>query len=474
MIATKNQMLEMEKATGLSERALIEKVGRKTAGAIAKRCTPSQHLVMLCGTGNNGQDGLAIATHLFQWDYAITVVLVDPEHTDLSFFPLPNSVYLSLELWTDQLDQYDVLIDCVYGFGFQLPLCDQLISLFNAINESNLLVYSVDLNSGLEADTGCCAPCALHSQITFALGALKPAHLLNKEHGLFDEVVLIDLDLTEEPSCYQQMDKQRMLKILPKKAVNSYKSQNGQCLNIAGSKGMAGACLLSTKAAMISGVGYMHVLLEEEIYPVVATQALSAVYHFPKETALSVLLQKADAVLAGCGCNGMPQFFSLMEQLMDDCSLPLVLDAWALRWLADHMELCSTYKGPLILTPHLGEFAALSKKTIREINDQKLTLTRLFCEEHDCILVLKGPNTLIMHPDGRCYINQTGNPKLAKAGSGDVLAGLIVGLMAQHTDPFEACMLAVWLHGLAADESKKSEWTFLPEDILDEVQRILS
>lgn len=472
MIVTKTQMIELEKTSHKSLPELLELAGFRTAKEIVKRVYLNQEIIVLCGKENQGQMGLIIASKLLQWDYRVSVVLVHPDETEVSNFNAYQGVFLSLEECCAKLDQSPVLIDCVYGLHFQLPLEDSCVSLFEAINQSDALVYSVDINSGLEADSANFSSHALHSHTTFALGAYKVAHQLRKDHQLFKECCLIDLDLPSSLSEFIEMDEDKMQHLLPQKAIDSYKSINGRSLIVAGSKGYAGACALSIQAAHASGIGYLHSVVDKEIYSIVAPLSISTLFHDGQED-WHLLIDQVDSILVGPGCNRLFHFDETMDFLLQEAMVPLVLDGYALRYLSEHREACATVKSPLILTPHINEFSSLCKRSIPEIMQQRVDIARQFAIEHECILVLKGPHTLVAHPDGRLYINQTGNAKLAKAGSGDVLAGLIAGFAAQHMDPFEACMLSVYLHGLAADTTPLSEWTFLPLDLIEEIKEQL-
>ncbi len=455
------------------EKEMIQIAGIRCACHLAKRIHPQDQILLLCGPGQHGQLGQVIAKALIDWEYALKIVFTDPNDISSNQTKAIAPFLLSLDDFLSRIDSFDVLIDCVCGISFVKPLEPSLRSLFKAINESALTVYSIDLNSGLEADSAKADPYALHSSITFVLGARKPAHLLQRDHQLFNQLEIVELGWDFGHTDFIEMDPMRCQAMLPKKAIDSYKNQNGQCLGIAGSKSMAGAAILSFKAALASGIGYLHGLIDETIYPQIISACPSAVCHFLNQSEFRNLLVHADAVFAGPGMNRCTDLNSVMEILLENCTVPLILDAAALRWLSDHPESFFTASAKLICTPHLGEFSGLIKKSIPEIQQNKLNFAREFAKQHHCLLVLKGPHTIVADEDGRCYINQTGNPKLAKAGSGDVLCGLIGGFAAQHLDPFDACVLAVYLHGLAADRSPRSEWSFLPEELPEELRKIL-
>lgn len=472
MIVTKREMIALEKNTGLIEEELIKKAGFRCAKEIAKRTNLNHKILIFCGKGNNGQDGLELASHLSDWGYNIHVVLVFEQKTNIQRFQDKSSLILDLNSALNHLNEFDLIVDCIFGFSFHLPLSSDLSLLFNKINQSNVPVYSIDLNSGMEADTGRASDNTIKSKITFALGAHKVCHMLRKDHQCFDECVLIPLDFTPVKTLHEEMCHEKLKKLLPIKKEDSHKSQNGRCLIHAGSEGMAGAAALCLQGAAASGASYIRAYINQSIYAILAHHTISTVFHFKEKTNINELLLQCDAIVSGPGCTLDTLFEEAMYKLMD-CSLPQVLDASALRWLSNHKNLIKKSKAPLILTPHLAEFSALCQKSISEIKQNKLDIMKEFVEEYPCILVLKGPCTVVMDPQGKIYINQTGNARLAKAGSGDVLAGLIGGFLAQHCDPFDAAMAAVWLHGKAADQSSHSPYGFLPEQITQEIEQIL-
>lgn len=472
MIVSKKEMIELEKNTGLSEEELIKKAGFRCAKEIAKRTNLDHKILVFCGKGNNGQDGLELARHLSDWGYNIHVALVFEQGTDIQRIQNKSSMLIELNSALKQIKEFDLLIDCIFGFSFHLPISCELAHLFDQINESQVPVYSIDLNSGMEADTGRVAQSTIKSKITFALGAYKVSHKLRKDHQCFEKCILIPLDFKPVKTLYEEMDHEKIKKILPIKKEDSHKTQNGRCLIYAGSEGMAGAAVLCLQGVKASGAAYIRAYISRSIYPILANHAISTVFHFIEKTTIDELLLQSDAIVSGPGNTRDNQFEKTMHKLLQ-CSLPQVVDASALRWLSDHLNLIKESKKTLILTPHLGEFSALCKKSVDEIKQNKLEIMKDFVKEYPCVLVLKGPCTIVMNAQGRTYINQTGNCRLAKAGSGDVLAGLIGGFLSQHCDAFEAASAAVWLHGKAADQSSISPYGFLPEHISQEIEQMM-
>ncbi|MBQ2309982.1 MAG: NAD(P)H-hydrate dehydratase [Erysipelotrichales bacterium] len=257
------------------------------------------------------------------------------------------------------------------------------------------------------------------------------------------------------------MNEQEFFEHFPLRKANSHKSSNGVIVLIGGSFGMAGAAILNILGARSVGTGYIHCVTAESVYPIVASHEITAVYH-PRTDGLPLValpgdfLEKADAVSYGSGCANLLSKEGDVLHLLTKTECPFVLDAEGLRVLAKHPDYLKKAKGPVILTPHLGEFAALTGKTVEEIVENREELAVDYAVKNGVILVLKGPKTLVVSPDGDLTINNSGNEALAQAGSGDVLTGIITGMCAKVADPYQAACMGVWFHGHLADLGVKN------------------
>lgn len=471
MIVTRQQMIECEMNSHLSEAELMEMAGRQCAYALMDEIRKENQVLILCGKGNNGGDGFVMARFLLQHNVPVKVYLAEKEvksNTACSMMQqLDSDIFIDEDIM-NVIDTSDVIVDCVYGFSFRGQLNEEIAGLFDAVNQSEARVFSVDINSGMEADTGNYDPHAILSEVTFALGHYKICHLFQKDHQCFQKLKLIEMDLpSPKESSLMELNENSFKKKLPVKAIDSYKNVNGRTLCITGCRKMPGAAILSGISAWKTGIGYLHLASEETVKMQMVQKFPVAVTHDLEE--IDTLSDKLDSVVIGCGCDGLPDFENILFRLLEDSTLPCVVDAYGLRVLSDHLHLLDGARAEVILTPHLGEFAALSKISAKEILKDKVNIAKHFAQEHGVTLVLKGPNTLVVSSDGRMYVNQTGHQNLAKAGSGDVLAGLIGGFCAQQLDPFTACCMAVWLHGQAADCSDVPDPSFSAMDLLDSI-----
>ena len=256
------------------------------------------------------------------------------------------------------------------------------------------------------------------------------------------------------------MDKKEFMSHYPFRKADSNKFDNGHLLLVSGSKGMAGSAILNIVGARSVGAAYVHAVTEESIYPIIASNQITTVYHVddlsdPELIDNLDLYSRVDAIAIGSGLNNNPNALEYFTQILENFRGPIIVDAYALDLLSENDRLFSLNDN-LILTPHLGEFARMNHSSTREILKDKQGLARYYALSKNVTLVLKGPNTLVVSPGGMMYVNDTGNETLAQAGSGDVLTGMIAGMCALYDDPYQAAIDAVWLHGHLADMHIKS------------------
>ena len=270
------------------------------------------------------------------------------------------------------------------------------------------------------------------------------------------------------------LNKNKFIKLLPIKGKESYKNINGRSLIVAGSYGYAGAAILNLKASLLTNNGYNTALIDESIYHIISSQVYQSVFKFTNNYDIGELLNNNDAILYGSGCNNMENKKFIFDQLLQFCKVPLILDAYSFDILEYNLFLLKYARCPIVLTPHIGEFSRIIHVDVETINKDRLKYAKQFVEEHYVTLVLKGPETIVINKD-KYYLNKTGNAVLAKAGSGDILSGLIVGYVSQISDVFMACCMSVYLHGSLADQAvvHHSPTVILPEDILKELDNFI-
>ena len=476
---------------GISTLRMMENAGSAAATFLRKNLdVAKRNCMVFCGRGGNGGDGFVTARKLYQWGANVLVVLTDgvPTVEDshqmlerLSSMHIPILNYQQeRQTVISYLSGADLVVDAIYGMSFHGELDSLHREICQLINSSTAAVIALDIPSGVNALTASYDPDCIQADFTIVFDSFKPAHLFPAEIPCLGKLHLVDIGIPEAAhegfeNRFVHCDEETLLYYLPPKASNSYKGSNGRLLNIAGSMGMAGAAVLSTSAALRSGAGYVTLAIPETLYPHVTPHLVSSVCLLLQEgqqlSAIQTALPRNDAVAIGCGLGSFPSVQRLVRHLAECCPLPLILDADGINALAQDIDILKRAASPRILTPHLGEFSRLIQKPVEEIKANRIELAKEFSQEYNAILVLKGANTVVTSPDGMVYVNQSGCPGLAKAGSGDLLTGIIASLTAQGIAPYAAAVCGVYLHGLAAERcaARLSCYGMQPMDILTDL-----
>ncbi len=476
----------MENAGGAAVRFL-----RKKYDLEQKRC------VVLCGHGNNGGDGFVAARRLRECGAQIVVILMQREPTTdnaaqmLSRLDDTGVKVLRYEdasgYLPSMLETSDFILDAVYGVGFRGSAPDFMEPVFRAASESSGVTLALDVPSGVNCDTGAVeGPCVM-ADYTVSFSTLKNGHLLQPAKGCCGQVVVvpigIDLSLiNSQESPLEVTDRETALQALKPRNPESNKGDYGRLFCLCGSEGMAGAASLCVRAALRGGAGLVNAVLPRSIYQIVAGQATEAIYTLldysspgtlteDSQRSLAEALRKADAMVLGCGLSTNRESSALFRQCLMGAEKPIVIDADGINLLARNIDILKTVQAPLVLTPHPGEMARLTGRSVAEIQLHRLESAREFAREYQVVLVLKGAGTIVAEPSGHAWVNQTGNAGMARGGSGDVLAGLIGALLAQGCAPAQAAAAAVWLHGTAGDRcaARLSQIAMLPGDLIEEL-----
>lgn len=485
---------------GMSWRELMENAGSAVARFVLREFADAAHITVLCGKGNNGGDGLVAARNLDANGKQVSLILLaTPEQLQGeargAYDALPHALQKSARLlaveedlerpaFADCFAQTDLFIDAVFGTGFHPPLRGVAAALRDKIQNLAVHVVSVDLPSGWDADsTEMRAEGPFRSDAVITFTAPKLAHLFGAltrgpvvvaEIGSPSEAIASLAALNWAGSSKQIVEAPR--------ALNANKGRFGHVLVVGGSVGKAGAPSMTSLAALRAGAGLVTAAIPHGISGVVAGFAPEIMTIPLEETSDGgISRQNLEAsqrkkimhgmtVLAiGPGIGREQEAAEFVREMVRQSDIPTVLDADGLNAFEGEAQLLDGKKEPLVLTPHPGEMARLLGCTIADVERDRIATAREFATNHKLTLVLKGWRTLIAHPDGSVAVNTSGNPSLAKAGSGDVLTGIIAALIAQFPDRVgEAVECAVWLHGLGADCFVRThdERTMLATDIL--------
>lgn len=471
---------------------LMTSAGTACAQFIAQdRQVRDKTVLILCGKGNNGGDGFVIAKELSLMGARVTVALTHGEPTGgiakKAFDGMPKDVSVTdikkvLNILKNK--KFDIVIDAVFGTGYNGKKPDEeLQSVFKAVP---FVDYSIDLPSLIACDTGEGWQYAPYTKNTLTFAALKFCHILPHSTDKCGKVTVLDIGITEEMLKSAGAKVTEISKpVFNPRAKTSCKNNFGTALSVCGSYGMPGASVIAAKAALRSGVGVLKLACIKENYTACAASVPEAVliplnsqgttYSATELCILKENLASADALLIGCGLGKSEDAKQIVRELLINSKVPVVLDADGINLIAESIELLKEIKVPLVLTPHPGEMARLCKTTSGEIESNRFKHAVDFAKEYGVYLVLKGTNTITVSNSGEISVNTIGNAGMATAGSGDMLAGIMLSLLAQGYSPNYAVKAAVWLHSAAGDAAKErlGEYAMLPTDTIEELHRFL-
>ncbi|MFZ1786599.1 MAG: NAD(P)H-hydrate dehydratase [Ferruginibacter sp.] len=447
------------------------------------------HFRIFCGKGNNGGDGLAIARMLIEHKCLVTVYILefgnmgtDDFQTNLErLHSLTTDIHFiqSAEFFPS-INETDIIIDALLGTGLNKPLEGISKALVEYINQLNCTVVSIDLPSGLYADPqdavhkSSKGNTVIHASITLSFQNIKLAFLLPENEDLCGDVHLLHIGLHPafeeiEATVFEWVDESIIKSIYKKRKKFANKGTYGHAALLCGSKGMMGAAVLSSLACLRSGVGKLTTCIPGCGYTILQTTVPEAMCVVAGEDHLlsGTGLEHVNAVGIGPGIGIYDSHKKLLADIFEKVNAPMVIDADALNMMAENGALLSLVPKLSILTPHPKEFEKLFGKTDSDF--ERLELAKRKSIEYQIYIILKGHYSFISTPESKGYFNSTGNAGMATAGSGDVLTGILTGLLAQGYSPLNSCMLGVYLHGLAGDlaAKKHTEEAMVAGDIIE-------
>lgn len=469
--------------SGIPGLVLMENAGRGVL-CVLNRCFPrwkTYKIGVLCGKGNNGGDGFVVARYLREQGVSVEVFLAaSPEEVS-------GDAKLSMEIFLRggggitylgsrgiSLDthiswsSFDLLVDALLGTGLKSEVRDPMASIIEQVNQSNVPVLSVDIPSGLCSDTGRALGVAVRAEVTVTFGLPKLGHFLYPGRELSGKLFVIDIGIparaSEEHKLTRELIEPAMLcGMLPPRSPQAHKGQFGHLFVLAGSAGKTGAGVMACEAALRVGAGLVTMGLPRSLNSAMEAR-LTEVMTLPlpegAEQSLSMAaakeilesLEGKSGLVLGPGLSTRGETPELVRELVRKVSLPMVIDADGLNGLAGHLDLLKDNPGVKILTPHPGEAARLLSLSSSQVQSDRLEAALELSQRSSSYVVLKGAGTILAEPQGRLRLVPTGNPAMATGGMGDILTGIIAGLLIQGLEPFDAMSLGAYLHGLVADE----------------------
>ena len=501
-LVTAEEMREMDRQTiedfGLPGRVLMENAGRGAFRVLMAHFPDinGKKVGVIAGRGNNGGDGFVMARYLAQAGSRVTVYLLS-ESSRLSGdaaanFNLLAPLQIPVKEITDEsrLDELksemthqNIWVDAIFGTGLNSDITGVFKSAIDFLNALNRPVLAVDIPSGLNADSGRICGVCLSAVATATFGFPKIGHVQFPGADFTGNLHVIDIGIPPHivgrvGPRHHLVTRATVANILIPRQWEAHKGNTGHVLVVAGSKGKSGAASLSAIAALRSGAGLVTLGIPETSLQVIAARCMEVMTAPLAETdsgaisdnalpAVMALLKDKKCLAMGPGMGTDPATRRLVSRLIMESPVPMVVDADGLNPISDNPDILLSRQSEIVLTPHPGEMARLTGQTTVWIQDNRISCAREFAVKYQVHVVLKGARSLIAHPDGHVFVNLTGNPGMASAGMGDVLTGVVAGLIAQGYPPGKAAHLAVYLHGLAADRlaSSKGPFGFLASDV---------
>ncbi len=484
-VLTAAQMREADRRTiedvGIPSIVLMENAGRQVVAAMEAIHSDlaDRRVAVLCGRGNNGGDGFVVARTLAQRDVDVAVFLLGrvadvrgDARVNLEALGRIGVTVVEIadssawELHFSEVSDCTLIVDAIFGTGLNAPVTGLIESVIADINASGIPVVAVDLPSGLSADSADPIGPSIEAGVTVTLGAPKLPLVLPPGELRAGDIVIADIgipgavvDGLSGPRL-ELLTRATMRELIPVRAADSHKGDYGRVLVVAGSRGKTGAAHLAALAALRTGAGLVTVATPGSCQSVVAamtpeymTEPLPETEQGLDPEAVDRVLDLArDVVAIGPGLGTASGTRDFVKQLVDRAASPLVVDADGLNAFAGDPDRLTGREGrDVIITPHPGEMGRLVGMSADEVQASRVEIARNFASAHHLYVVLKGHRTLVATPDEKVFINPTGNPGMATGGTGDVLTGMIAGLLAQMLDAEAACRLGVYLHGVAGD-----------------------
>lgn len=442
-----------------------------------------KRVLAVCGLGNNGADGVAVARILYLHGAAVSVLLpfLEGKMSSEMEIQLEIAKKLGISVYTPEdfiPGACDVVIDALFGIGLTRPVEGVYADMISLIREQaevfGAKVVSVDIPSGISSDTGAVMGCAAEADVTVTFGEMKLGQVLFPGREACGRLVAADIGFVPEEKKIAEKHilahTKEDLCTIPKRKAYSHKGTYGKLLVIAGSKNMAGAAYFAAKAAYRTGAGLVKVMTTEENRFVIQEklpEAILSTYdtewalHEPEAFKQYINTQTdwADAIVLGPGIGTEEYGRILVETVLGSAYVPIILDADAINLAARYPYLKKYFTENIILTPHLSECARLTGLAVDEIKDNLIATAQNVSETFGVTCVLKDAATVVARKDGKTFVNMSGTPAMAKGGAGDVLCGVIAGLLALGMEECEAASLGVYVHGLAGEAAEKKTGT---------------
>ncbi len=450
--------------------------------------------IILCGKGNNGGDGLALARKLFQDGKKVKVIIIakDNNYTDdfLINYNILKKIFDDsyIETFTEvshirnklktSLKEYEVIVDCIFGVGINRDVSGIYKETIDIANEADAIKISIDVPSGIDCNTGEVKGTAFKSDFTYTFEVIKKGFLNYNVFQYLGKLKVLSIGIPQKVKDNHSqntyiLSSKEYSKLIPKRSLYGHKGNYGRALIFAGSTGFTGAAFISTECTVRSGAGLTTLVCPKDIQEVMESKLIEAMTLNVDDEKVESMIRKCDSIAIGPGIGVTEKNENLIKKIISSSTSPLIFDADAITILGKRKELLKDIKGRAIITPHPGEMAAFLGKTIEEVEKDRINITIETAKKYNIVVLLKGYNTVIS--DGNyTYINTSGNSKMASGGMGDALTGIINGFCSQNAGILNSALIGAYIHGNIADELGNENYIINARDIIDNIPKLIN
>ncbi len=464
---------------GIESLVLMERAALETVRVMECEQTDTARSLIVCGSGNNGGDGFAVARLLRMQGKEVCAVFAGKEASMSEECRLQKKIAekSGVSVVTEiPKGEYTVIIDAIFGVGLSREIRGHYREVIDLMNRMRGKKVAVDIPSGIHAADGTVLGTAFRADLTVSFACEKLGTVLFPGYDYAGRVVPVEIGIRtdffagNQEVCYT-LEEADLSGRLPLRVKNSHKGTYGRILMITGSRGMSGAAYLSAKAAYMTGGGLVQIYTEESnrvILQQLLPEAIISTYTDYEEERLGELLEWADVLCIGCGLGQSGTARQILEYVLKNRKVPYVIDADGLNILSGRMELLPKETEEIVLTPHMKEMAGLLGCSIAELAENRFEILRTFTERYGVVCALKDARTVVAARGRQNFLNTAGSSAMAKAGSGDVLAGVITGLLAQKERAYEGAVTGVYLHACGGDAARAEcgGYSVLAEDLI--------
>lgn len=493
-VITAAKFREMDSATindiGIPAIVLMENAAE---GIYNKILNAGEKFIVVCGDGNNGGDGLVVARKLIQAKKHVKTFIIGSGNSKSEEFNINYKVLCNItsnieliqkekidwEIFRNELNSAEIIVDAIFGIGLNREVKDLHYNVIEIINESNAKTFSVDIPSGLNSDNGKPLGISIKAKETFTIETFKRGFFEGEAQEYLGKLSIINIGIPQKVKelhneKIEVLSNTQYKLMLPKRKVYGHKGNYGRILILAGSEGMEGAALITTKAALKTGSGLTTLVVNDNIKNILYSKPVEVMtISYSNITKIEQLIASSDIIACGPGLGSGTLEIQMLEKCIKESSCPIVLDADALNIISKNNELLSYLKNRAIFTPHPGEMARLTGKTIQYIEENRIEMCKQYSKQNNIVTLLKGHNTIISDGD-QVVINTSGTSKMASGGMGDCLTGIISSLVGQNIGIFNSTILGCYIHGLAAEEAGHDKYSVIATEVIDKIPKVMN